>query len=120
MPQIYGPEPNHGWCYYFEQADLAAQLHDWQRVVSLGEIAFRLSDYPNDPVERFVFIEGYAHDANWPRALELSSAAYKVSKPYVGPLLCQLWQRIDAETPATPQKSSAVAKVKSMFACGSE
>ena len=69
IPAIYGPEPVHGWCYYFEKADLARQRSDWEEVVSLGEAAFKLNDHPNNPVERFVFIEGYAHMGDWERAM---------------------------------------------------
>ena len=29
LPAVYSPEPVHGWCYYFEQADLARQMGDW-------------------------------------------------------------------------------------------
>jgi len=62
--QIFGAEPPHsGWCYYFEKADLARQLGDWAQVASLGDLAFNQTDYPNDPSERLVFIEGYAHTA---------------------------------------------------------
>ncbi len=120
MPAIYGPEPPHLWCYYFERAGLAAQSGDWDTVVHLGDSAFRLDDYPNDPTERFVFIEGYAHAGQWPRALEQSVAAYKVSRPYVGPMLCALWGRIQGDTPESAQKALAVTQVKSMFACTSE
>jgi len=95
MPEIYYPEPVHAWCYYFEKADLARQLKDWNQVVKLGDVAFALDDYPNDPVERFVFIEGYAHDGQWDKAMELSIVSYKVSKDYVGPLLCKLWNRLN-------------------------
>ena len=30
MPAVYDPEPAHGWCYYFEKADLARQFGDWE------------------------------------------------------------------------------------------
>ena len=36
MPAIYGPEPVHGWCYYFERASLAAQTADWGAVTEAG------------------------------------------------------------------------------------
>ena len=61
MPSIYGPQPKHGWCYYFEKADLARQMGDWKQVAKLGDVAFALNDYPNDPSERFVFIEHRKH-----------------------------------------------------------
>jgi len=128
MPAIYGPEPDHGWCYYFEHADLARQLGDWEEVVKLGNQAFKLDDHPNNPVERFVFIEGYAHVGEWERAVKLSRDSYKVSKEYVRPLLCRLWERIETETseavPRVPGgttggegRDAALSEVESMLAC---
>jgi hypothetical protein len=117
MPAIYGPEPEHGWCYYFQKAELAHQFGDWDEVVQLGEQAFQLDDFPNNPVERFVFIEGYAHAGKWARALELSQVSYKVSKEYVGPLLCQLWKRIEAETTESVERSAALDNIQQMLAC---
>ena len=122
MPSIYYPEPVHGWCYYFEKADLARQFGKWEEVVSLGDKALKLSDHPNNPVERFVFIEGYAHTGDWDRALKLSNESYKVSKDYVGPLLCQLWKRIETDTRNSSQsdaanRSEVVTEARNMFAC---
>jgi len=117
MPEFYNPEPAHGWCYYFEKADLARQLGDWNQVAALGEIAFKLNDYPNDPVERFVFIEGYAHTSDWGKAVELSQNSYKVSKNYVGPLLCILWERIGRETEVTPEQNVALNELQRKLEC---
>jgi hypothetical protein len=117
MPSIYYPEPEHGWCYYFEKADLARQLGDWQEVANLGDTALKLKDHPNNPVERFVFIEGYAHVGDWERAVKLSRVSYQVSKGYVGPLLCRLWERIEAESSDTVERNDALSEVKSIFAC---
>ncbi|MBK9923887.1 MAG: hypothetical protein IPP66_01220 [Anaerolineales bacterium] len=117
MPAIYGPEPEHGWCYYFEKADLARQFDHWDEVAKLGDQAFKLDDFPNNPVERFVFIEGYAHTGDWDQAIQLSKVSYKVSKEYVGPLLCQLWKRIEAETAEGPGRADALSQAQSMFIC---
>jgi hypothetical protein len=114
---LFAPEPAHGWCYYFEKADLARQFDDWETVTRLGDEAFALSDYPNNPIERFVFIEGYAHTGDWARAVKLSRESYKVSKGYVGQPLCRLWERIEAETTPSAQRSEALAEVESMLAC---
>jgi hypothetical protein len=119
MPEIYGPEPEHNWCYYFQKADLARQLGHWAEVVELGNTAFKLDDHPNNPVERFVFIEGYAHTGDWDAALKISRDAYRVSKDYVGPLLCQLWQRIETETTGSVEQTQALSEVESMLACNS-
>jgi hypothetical protein len=117
MPDMYGPEPVHNWCYYFQKADLARQLGDWESVTHLGDDAFALDDYPNDPVERFVYIEGYAHHGDWQKAVEYSIASYKVSKNYVGPLLCILWDRIERETAASAEQRSALTDVRNKFEC---
>jgi len=117
MPAIYGPEPEHGWCYYFQKAELARQLGDWEQVTKLGDKAFSLNDSPNNPVERFVYIEGYAHTGDWKRAIELSKVSYKVSKDYVGPLLCKLWKRVEAETTQSPERSDALNEIQSVITC---
>jgi len=118
---LLAPEPVHGWCYYFEKADLARQFGEWKKVAELGDIAFKLDDHPNDPVERFVFIEGYAHVGDWERAVKLSRESYKVSKNYVGPLLCRLWERVEMETAADvlEERSQALADIKDILACKS-
>jgi len=115
--QFYGSEPPHNWCYYFGQAELARQKGDWEQVVALGETAFALDDHPNDPVERLVFIEGYAHVEDWKKAVELSTTSNKISRNYLGPLLCKLWDRIERETQSTPGQASALDKVRSDFEC---
>ncbi len=118
MPaSLYAPEISHGWCYYFEQADLAGQLGDWARVVELGDKAFSLNDYPNDPVERFVFIEGYAYENNWTRAKDLAMQSYKVSPNYVRPLLCALLKRMDRDIPANNVKESSLNDLNAKFSC---
>lgn len=115
--QLYESEPLHDWCYYFGQAELARQKEDWDQVVAFGKTAFALDDHPNDPLERFVYIEGYAHVGDWKKAVELSNASYKISKNYVGPLLCKLWDRIERQTQSTPEQVSALDKVQSEFEC---
>lgn len=120
MPEIYGPEPSHDWCYYFEQADLAGQTADWGRVASLGDQAFGMNDYPNDPVERFVFIEGYAHVGEWAKALDLSNTSYKVSKVYLPSLLCRLWSRIESSTADSTERTAVLAEVKRLYSCSGE
>ena len=117
MPEMYGNEPAHNWCYYFERADLARQMGDWKKVTELGDIGFNLDDYPNDPLERFVFIEGYAHVGEWDKALQYAQVSYKVSKKVVRPLLCRLWDRIDREVPDSNAKNTAVQEAKTLFVC---
>lgn len=115
--QLYGSEPEKNWCYYFSQAELARQKKDWNEVVRIAELAFALGDTPNDPVERFVYIEAYAHVGNWEKAVKLSKESYKVSKSYVAPLLCNLWNRIQRETESSLEQQTTISEVRSEFEC---
>ena len=117
MPAVYGPEPVHDFCYYFQKADLARQFGDWDSVVKYGETALSLSDHPYDPAEQFIFIEGYAHAEEWQRAVDLSEKAYEVSPEIVGRMLCRLWRRIGAETASGLERGEALSEMEKMLAC---
>jgi hypothetical protein len=113
---IFGSEPAHAWCYYFEQADLARQLGDWAKVTSLGDSAFALKDYPNGPLERFPFIEGYAHVARWADAIRLSQDTARIS-PVTHPPLCRLWARIQKQTTDSSEKQQALNQLGGFLDC---
>lgn len=57
---IFGKETERGWCNYFQAADLAAQIGDWEKVSALGDEAIALSLSPEDRVEWLPFLKGYA------------------------------------------------------------
>jgi len=113
---LYGEEPPWGWCYYLSLAEIARQQGDWEHVAALGEQAFALGDYPNDPAERLVFIEGYAHTGAWARALQLSEDVQGIT-PMMEPVLCHLWARIDGETPASAEKEAVLERIYTSINC---
>lgn len=114
--KLYGQEPEHNWCYYFEKADLARQFGNWDEVVRLADTAFTLGDYPNDPAERMPFIEGYAHAGRWQDAFDQTMIAAEVS-PLTHLGLCGLWQRIDRQTPPSDEHNSTMAAVFEKLQC---
>lgn len=116
-PGLYGGEPEHNWCYYFEKADLARQQKDWAAAAQLGDQAFALKDYPNDPVERFPFIEAYAHVGSWARALELTRDSKEIA-PLYAQLGCKLWARIERETQPDVPRNAAVKEARAVLGCG--
>ena len=113
---IFDLQPDPNWCYYFEKADLARQVGDWEEVIRLGELAFAGGDYPNDPAERLPFLEGYAHSGNWQRALEISRETGAVTA-VMKPVLCRLWDRIEAETAASPERAETLRVAREENAC---
>jgi hypothetical protein len=116
LDQFYGEEPGHGWCYFYEKADLARQQGNWEQVVALGEQAYATGDYPNDPMERIPFIEGYAHEGNWERAVELTHESLNVT-PMMEPVLCRLWERISTATTASSEKDETLQKLYDEMNC---
>ncbi len=116
-PQLYGSQPAQNFCTYFEQAELAGQQGKWAQAVKLGQQAFALDDHPGDPLDRFVFIEAYAHTGDWKNAARQTDTAYKFSPEFMRPTLCQLWTRIDHQVPDSPAKQSAVASERETLQC---
>ena len=35
----FATEPGHTWCYFYEKAELARQIQDWDQIVALGSEA---------------------------------------------------------------------------------
>lgn len=66
IPQnfAFGAEPEYKWCYYYEKAELALQLENWDEIVALGEKAIELELHPEDRSEWLPFLYGYAVTGN--------------------------------------------------------
>ncbi len=56
----FGAEPAHGWCYFYQKAELARQQGDWDSVAALGAEAASLDLVPADPIEWTPFLQAYA------------------------------------------------------------
>ena len=95
--KLFGAEAAHGWCWYYEKADLERQRGNWEDAASLGDEAFAGQDHPNDPMELIPFIEAYARTGRWEDALKQTRAAMEVT-PVMNDPLCALWQRIERES----------------------
>jgi hypothetical protein len=124
-PAQLGPEPAHGWCYYFQKAELARQQQDYARVATLADQAFSAPAtagpapagkiYPGDPAELLPFIEGYALSGNPEQAQALSQEAGKQAR--LRPALCNVWQQISAAaSPGTTVQDTA-RNVRSELNC---
>jgi hypothetical protein len=48
------------WCYYYQQAELALQEGNWDKIVQLGNVAAQLKLSPNDRIEWAPFLQAYA------------------------------------------------------------
>ncbi len=93
---LFGKEPAHTWCYYFQKAELARQLGDWQEVARLADEAGSQGFTPKNPHERLPFIEAFAHVGRWQEAIHQTGRAYEKDSKYAR-RLCQLWDKIDRD-----------------------
>ena len=57
---IFGREPAHTWCYYYQQAELAIQNGAWEDVIEIGEEVNQLDLQPKDRIEWTPFLQAYA------------------------------------------------------------
>jgi len=117
--ELFGPEPQHDWCYLYEKADLAVQYGDWQAAASLGDQAREMGYSPtnsrsNSPREWKPFIEAYARLGRWQEAAELTLQAEQNGKEFQVSL-SSLWQRLDQEIAAGPGKQEAIQNVQSVL-----
>jgi hypothetical protein len=111
---IFGPEPSHEWCYYFEKADLARQLGEWDGAILLWREARAAGFGPRFGPEYLPFIEAYARSGDWQQAFSLSKAA-QASISEMEPLLCETWARLGT-LPGVDSEISAQAA--GAFECG--
>jgi hypothetical protein len=56
--QIFGSEPGHNWCYYYQKASLARQAGDWKEIGKLFDQAQTLKLEAGDKSEIIPFFEG--------------------------------------------------------------
>jgi hypothetical protein len=113
---LFGPEPAHTWCYYFQKASLAQQFGEWAEVVRLGDDAANKGYTPNFHMEWFPFISGYAHDGQWEQVRDLYAQAYAKSRQTRDrEFYCMHWDALAAET--SPPGRVDVA-VKGTLKCG--
>jgi hypothetical protein len=116
--QFFGPEPEHGWCYFFEKAELARQVEDWEKIVQLGNLAFQQNRgfSRKNASELLPFIEGYAYTKNWEKSFQLTQRAFE-AWPNMRLSLCNLWGSIEASQSVDTEGRAIFDKVYQTLSC---
>ena len=57
---VFGEEPEHDWCYFYQKADLARQRGDWEQIPVLLKDALDQGHYPEDALEWMPFLQASA------------------------------------------------------------
>jgi len=85
---LFGTEPVHDWCYYYEKASYERQRGDWDAVLQIGEQAFSLGLAPRDLIEWMPFLQAYVYKENIKRLVDL--APQITTDPFIAQQVCQI------------------------------
>lgn len=94
--EIFGAEPGHDWCYYYQKAALAEQFSRWEELKRLANEALEAGYWPTNtgpssPHEWLPLIHGLALTGLPQKAKELTLASFEVNRDY-RTMLCNLWE----------------------------
>jgi hypothetical protein len=117
IDDLFGKELELGWCYFYEQSDLARQMGDWDKIIKLGEQAFNKGYYPEKPGELLPFIESYIHTDQLLRACQLTIEAQR-KEPALQSILCATWERSIHTIQLKDEQRVIVEKVTNQLGCG--
>ena len=120
MPALFGPEPAHNWCYYFEKIELAVQLKQWDRAAQLADEVMRTKPQltRDNAAELLPLITAYAQAGRYDKALELSRTAGKLSEK-LSYALCDAWYSLSRQIQESPDFQSAHDEINQKFQCES-
>jgi len=110
--QIISNEPTHDWCYFFEKADLARQVRDWQTVLNLGTEAKTNGLNPRNSSEWLPFLEAYVRFGQWDSVTEIVENSLNAQQNFL-PGICYTWERISSDDSISQE---IVVKLKSLQA----
>ncbi|MGD8456378.1 MAG: hypothetical protein PVF83_08345 [Anaerolineales bacterium] len=119
---IFGPEPDHTWCYFYQKANLAKQLSDWEKVTKLYEEAKESGYRSLNPYEDFPFVEGYAYQGDWEKAEEITRDAYKrhstvKEKREFAEMICYVWNSLEENTFPSDERDVVIEEIYGMANC---
>ena len=117
-PEVFGPEPEPDWCYYYEKADLARQRGDWQEAASLGDQAMSHTArlVPRNAPEYVPYIEAYAMTGQWEKAREMTIKSLKLA-PAMEITLCETWSKLEVQAPGASQQAEAIIALQDKIGC---
>jgi hypothetical protein len=119
---MLGAEPAHGFCYFYQKADLARQEKNWKLVVEIADQARSQGYNPRDqwvktPQEWLPLIEGYAYESRWEDAREITLAISAIDPKKYNQRICNLWNQLINLTDASESREKAAAEVINALKC---
>ncbi len=114
-PMIFGKEPEHDWCYFFQKADLARQKQKWAEVTALMDEAFASGLDARYGLEYLPLLEAQYHLQAWGGYLETSRKILARNSGFEN-FLCTQWERIESDA-GNPPPLEVVTEMSALFDC---
>lgn len=115
--RIFGPEPEPGWCMFYQKAELALERGDIQQVLALKQQADAAGQRFLNAHELFPFVEAALAAKEYDLAFDISAEAAR-SLLRTRPGLCRLWQ-VAGEMDSSAAYRQAYVVAASKFSCPS-
>jgi len=106
---LFGSEPVHTWCYYYEKAAYERQLGNWDAVLNVGAEAFAQGLAPLDAIEWMPFLQAYAQTGNASGLQEIRERMKK-EDPFIFQQTCEILT-------STPNLSELVTETINSLYC---
>lgn len=113
---IFGKEPPHTWCYYYQKAELARQQNDWDEVLRLWQASKEQQLAATYGPEYLPFVEANTRAGNWVEARQVTIKAGKTTKD-ARPFLCTFWQETLKPLDSSGESEPEWEKVKHALDC---
>lgn len=117
--KYFGNEDQNQWCYFFEKADLARQIKDWDKVVDLYNQAKSAGFGPSSVVEWIPLVEAYLQTNQIDKAVEITSSI-SASDPTETAGLCKLLTHTTKEMAISAEDKGKITTMIQLHQCGEE
>lgn len=114
--QLFGKEDRNTWCYYYEKADLARQLGNWEEAARLGTEAQQQHLLPGYAGEWMLFAEAYGHQGDLDQAQKLSQIVVH-KKENLKPGVCKMWDRMISTMNPDHATLTKMVEIKTELKC---
>lgn len=94
---VFGAEPVHTWCYYFEKAEFARQYNEYDKTLSLLNEAQEKGYAPANLSEWYPFVEAYLHLGKMEEAKGITQEIISKGSKIFETGICNVWTNYSAE-----------------------
>jgi hypothetical protein len=116
LTAIFGPEPEHNWCYFYEKANIAYHQQDWKQVLDYYKQADDLGLKTKIGFELKPFVVANAKLGQWEQARDLTLLAFErdvTSKT----LYCSLWIDLVSSSSSSNVSDGSFTNVNDTLRC---